>query len=90
VWVHLVGLCLSLEHGFDGIASARAKARLASPDAVFDWLEPPESRGDLTILDVVLSAPDRHAETVERWASAVWRAWSIHHAVIRARATTLL
>jgi hypothetical protein len=90
VWVHLVGLCLSLEHGFDGVASARAKARLASPDAAFDWLEPPESRGELTILDVLDSAPDRHAEMVDRWASSVWQAWSIHQAAIRARAKTLL
>ena len=90
VWVHLVGLCLSLEHGFDGVASARGKARLASPDARFDWLEPPERRGQLTILDVLASAPDRHADTVERWASSVWNAYSVHHAAIRARAKTLL
>ena len=90
VWVHLVGLCLSLEHGFDGVASARAKARLAAPRTVFDWLEPPTSRGDVTILDVLDSEPDRHAETVERWANSVWLAWSIHHAAVRARAKTLL
>ena len=35
VWVHLVGLCLVLEHGLDPLFSARAKAEVAAPDATF-------------------------------------------------------
>ena len=90
VWVHLVGLCLSLEHGFDGVASARAKGRLATRDAVFDWLEPPENRGDITVLDVLHAGPDRHRAAVEAWARSVWDAWAAHHDVIRAKAASLL
>ena len=41
VWGHLIGLYLVFERGYDGIASARAKARVATPEATFEWLEPP-------------------------------------------------
>lgn len=89
-WVHLVGLCLVLEHGFDVVMSARAKARVAAPDAAFEWLEPPASLGVVTVLDV-LAAPDAEgAAAVRRWAESVWAAWSPHHAAIRARAAGLL
>jgi hypothetical protein len=90
VWVHLVGLCLTLEHGFDGVASARAKGRLAAADARFDWLEPPDSLGELTVLDVLAAAPEDHVATVRRWAEAVWAAWAPHHDAIRRRTEALL
>lgn len=90
VWVHLVGLCLMLEFGFDGIASARAKARLAAPDATFEWLEPPVSRGALTVLDIPLNGTvDEQMESVRRWAQTVWAAWARHHEPIRGRAVEL-
>jgi hypothetical protein len=91
VWVHLVGLCLMLEHGLDGLASARAKARLAAPDAVFEWLEPPPGRGSITVLDVLETEPGPvHQAAVRRWAENVWQAWEPHHATVRARAAQLL
>lgn len=91
VWVHLVGLCLSLDHDFDGLHSARAKARLAAPGALFPWLEPPQSFGSLTVLDVLAkrSAKD-HRVAVQRWAQTVWDAWRTHRAVVRKRAAGLL
>ena len=91
VWVHLVGLCLTLEHGFDGPASARAKARLAAPDARFDWLEPPSTLGTTTVLDVLATTDAaEHASAVRSWAEQVWEAWAAHHGAIRRRATELL
>ena len=90
VWVHLVGLCLVLEHDFNVVMSARAKARVAAPDATFEWLAPPASLGAVTVLDV-LAAPDAEGATaVRRWAESVWSAWTAHHAAIRARAAELL
>jgi hypothetical protein len=90
VWVHLVGLCLVLEHGFDVVMSARAKARVAEPDATFEWLAPPASLGPVTVLDV-LAAPDADgAAAVQRWAESVWAAWSPYHPAIRGRAAELL
>lgn len=91
VWVHLVGLCLSLEHDFDGLASARAKARLAVPGATFDWLEPPASRGTMTVFDVLVTETiEDHRAAARRWAESVWAAWAEHHAAVRDRAATLL
>jgi hypothetical protein len=90
VWVHLVGLCLVLEHDFDGLASARAKARLAAPNAVFDWLAPPATLGPITVLDVLaLESPESHRDGVDRWARAVWQAWAPHHGAIRQRAAEI-
>ncbi len=90
VWVHLVGLCLMLEYEFDGLASARSKARLAGPDAVFDWLEPPASLGGLTVLDALAATTTaEHVDLVRRWADSVWSAWAPHHARIRRRAAEL-
>jgi hypothetical protein len=91
VWVHLVGLCLSLEHGFDSLASARAKARLLSRDPTFEWLEPPASPGAVTVLDVLATATmDAHRALVSRWAESVWRSWQPHQPTIRQRAEALL
>jgi hypothetical protein len=90
VWVHLVGLCLVLEHDFDVVMSARAKARVAATEATFAWLAPPAPLGAVTVLDV-LAAPDADgAAAVRLWAESVWAAWTAHHAAIRARAAELL
>lgn len=90
VWVHLVGLCLSLEHGFGGRVSARAKARLAVPGATFPWLEPPASLGQLTVFDVLTAAAERDYGAVHRWAETVWAAWEPHRPAIRQRAAEYL
>jgi len=91
VWVHLIGLCLALEHGFDGAASARAKARAAAPDAIFDWLEPPASFGPITVLDVLATVTaGEHRAAVQRWAISVWSAWAPYEDQIRKRARDLL
>ena len=91
VWGHLIGLCLSLEFGFDGIASARAKALVAAPNATFDWLEPPASLGPVTVLDILATmTPEEHRAGVERWSVSVWAAWAPHAEEIRKRAKRLL
>lgn len=51
----------------------------------FEWLEPPPSRGSRNAAQVALAAePEEHVQAVERWALEVWRAWALHHAVVRA------
>jgi len=90
VWSHLVGLCLSLEYGYDGVASARAKARLLSREATFEWLGPAASLGDLTVLDMfATTAPPEHRAAVSHWAESVWQAWEPHHDAIRQRVAEL-
>jgi hypothetical protein len=91
VWVHLVGLCLVLEHGLDPLFSARAKAEVAAPDATFEWLDPPASLGPLTVLDVLASnSGAEHRRVVNLWAGSVWSAWAPHQARIRQRVTELM
>jgi hypothetical protein len=91
VWVHLVGLCLVLEHGLDPIASAHAKARVATPDADFPWLAPPASLGPVTVLDVLAATTaQEHRAAVRAWAESVWDAWRPHQGAIRERAGRLL
>jgi hypothetical protein len=91
VWIHLVGLCLVLEHSFDVTASARAKAVMAAPDARFDWLEPPASLGPMTVLDVLAAGDgEAGAAAVRRWAESVWAAWAPHHPAVRSRTAELL
>jgi hypothetical protein len=91
VWVHLVGLYLVLEHGYDVLMSARSKARVAAPNARFDWLEPPSSLGPTTVLDILAtSTAEAHAAAVRSWAESVWEAWRPHHDQIRRRASELL
>jgi hypothetical protein len=91
VWVHLVGLCLSLEHGFDPVASAYGKATVAAPEAVLEWLEPPaQGRGAVTVLDALSAAPDALPDAIRRWAESVWAAWEPHHAAVRERAARVV
>ena len=79
-----------LEHGFDVVMSARGKAMVAVPNAVFDWLDPPASLGSVTLMDVLAEPDADGAAAVRRWAESVWAAWSPHHAAIRGRTAVLL
>jgi hypothetical protein len=83
VAVHLISLCLMLEHGvaIERALDARRAALAVEPQYV--WLEPPASLGALTIADVhpATSASD-HARRVREWANGAWAAWRPHHATI--------
>jgi hypothetical protein len=50
-----------------------------------DWpfLEPPTSVGDITAADVLAAAGAGDGRLFKEWASAVWSAWSSHHATAR-------
>ncbi|HEX2125361.1 MAG TPA: DUF5946 family protein [Thermoleophilaceae bacterium] len=74
--LHLSSLCLVVERGGDPTAGPRFHRRLAGR-AGFDWLEPPEPRGRLTVADVRGAGdPGEHAAAVEAWARDVWAAWA--------------
>jgi hypothetical protein len=50
----------------------------------FMFLEPPASRGMMTVADVVdaVSVED-HLSKVREWAVSAWNAWSSHHEIVR-------
>ena len=78
VAVHLISLCLQLEHG---ATPARAREGIVAALDIayrFVWLDPPLFEGALTIVDVAAGAD------VRAWAESVWRAWAPHHHTVRA------
>ena len=85
VAVHLIGLHLALGRGVASGDLAHARQVAADRSAQFRWLEPPASRGDVTVRDVHAAGddPDAHGRLVRAWAEVVWQAWALHHAQIR-------
>ena len=79
---HLAGVCIALEHGGDE-SLLRAVQRWLSGTREVAKPAVPARRGDVTIDDVIVVAPeDRHA-VVKRWAESVWAAWAEHQALAR-------
>ncbi len=84
VWIHLVSLCLRLEHGLSDDVTIRYIQRLASEKRDYPWLEPPSSLGAVTVVDVHSAAtPEEHTAAVRRWCQSAWDAWAIHEAEVR-------
>lgn len=80
--LHLAMLYLQLEKGYDGARVNRALQRLLRGAHPFEWLEPPEPNGTLTIADVLKAeTPEEQAAAIEAYAHDIWRAWQPHRAV---------
>jgi hypothetical protein len=90
VAAHLFVLCLVLERNVDPAFATPAITQFVERNKArgFAWLEPPPSRGDITVLDVLeaTSAAD-HNRRVMLWAASVWQAWKPHHEQVRAWAS---
>ena len=85
VGVHLVRLCLAMEHGLAPEQANDAMLAAGKIKHTFTWLEPPPSLADVTVRDVLLARDDaEHAALVRKWASSAWSAWAPHHAQVRA------
>jgi hypothetical protein len=84
VGVHLVRLCLFLQHGLAPDQANDAMLSAAKHKALYQWLEPPTSLGILTVADVEAAAgPEDHLSIVRRWAAQMWEVWSPYHATVR-------
>ncbi|WP_457632164.1 DUF5946 family protein [Oceanithermus desulfurans] len=84
VAVHLIRLCLFLEHGLSPENANQAMLEAAKHKDMFVWLNPPESLGPLTAADVVKAASiQEHKALVRAWAEGAWAAWFPHHDTIR-------
>ncbi len=80
VGVHLMRLCLFLEHDLAFGQANDAMLRAGKNKAVFFWLEPPVSPGRINVGDVVKAGSVAEHEKIARaWAQDVWNAWSFHH-----------
>jgi hypothetical protein len=84
VAVHLIGLHLILERGYEpGRATAAIRGVLARGQD-FVWLDPPASPGAVTVLDVFEARGlAEHTERVEEWAGSVWEAWEDPYDTVR-------
>jgi hypothetical protein len=88
--VHLVHLCLTVERGFDVREANRIMVAISKVKGRFNWLEPPESLGSITVAHVAAAkSVTGHRAAVWRWAQSVWAAWVEHHETIRERAAAL-
>ena len=93
VWIHLLTLCFVLERRWPVEQAVRLRRAGADSFRGWPWLTPPESRGDVTAIDVAaaLAAGDG-AEAISltrRWVDGAWAAWAPHHPAIRTRADAL-
>jgi hypothetical protein len=84
VTVHLISLCLQLEHDYSSDQARDALNRATRHKAEFVWLDPPPSLGAVTILDVrAADDPAAFKDVVRGWAQSVWQAWEHYHAGLR-------
>jgi hypothetical protein len=77
VVTHLAALGLMLEDGASPAAATRVMSDLiAARKGSFTWLEPPASRGELTVADVAAAGDDGLEAAVRAWAASAWAAWA--------------
>jgi Family of unknown function (DUF5946) len=89
VWVHLITLQLVLEAGWPTSQAIRLRAAAADAFGRWPWLEPPASRGAVTVVDVVQTA-ERDVSVVDGYVRGAWDAWRDHHPAVRSRALTIV
>ena len=85
VALHLIRLCLLLEHGLNIARANDAMLAVSQVKSKFVWLTPPQNRGDITVADVhATTNAEEHVRLVRKWSSSAWAAWKSHHAQIEA------
>lgn len=85
VALHLISLCLVLEHEVSMQRATEALQKGAKYKSSFVWLDPPIMRGAITVADVQAARnSEKHVQSVWLWARSTWAAWSHHHERIQA------
>ena len=84
VGVHLIRLCLFLEHGLTAEKANDAMLAAGRNKQDFVYLKPPASLGVITAADIFETRSiEEHKALVRAWAGDVWQAWSVHHDTIK-------
>ena len=91
----LVGLHLALDRGLSGRQVRTLHQAMGRPQPSWPAFSEPPTAWPMTVLDVALagvrkSSAEGHAAGVERWAAAVWNAWSPQRAEVVALADVVL
>ena len=80
----LAGLCLHLEHGFDGRRVQLAHTAMARQPRAWPRFELPTTRGGLTAADLVAVDPGpARDEAIHDWCASVWAAHVRNHELVR-------
>ena len=83
VAVHLLGLFFILEKQFDVDTTNNLIKRALLQKDKFYWLNPPVTRGRITITDIYKSKTlEDHETQVRDWAKEVWSAWAEQHKAV--------
>lgn len=96
VCVHLVALCLHLEHavGAEHLARYRGRASATVHRALglVEWplLDPPVDYGPITAADLHAAGVAERARLAARWPASVWSAWEPVQPAVREWADVLL
>ena len=76
VCLHLVALCLVLEHGLPAEQLSATLQRILVGPPAWRWLNPPIPNGTRTIHDVA------GATDIDAYVRGVWQAWAPHRAQV--------
>lgn len=80
---HLISLYMAYEKNFSGNRATAVIQRVIQNEkivAIFEWLDPPAFKNELTVADVLLAkSADKHQEIVRAWGRSVWQAWRAMH-----------
>lgn len=76
----LIGLYLHIEKGFSGKQVQEAHMYLAKKRKNWPEFNPPNKRGDITVIDVMSTSPGKNRdEMIKKWSISVWGAWKESH-----------
>ncbi|NGX63494.1 MAG: hypothetical protein KR126chlam6_00906 [Candidatus Anoxychlamydiales bacterium] len=84
VAIHLIALYMAVEKQIDLKVITKSMDRALSKGAIFEWLEPPEDMGNITILDIKKAKSLKEYEDIlYKWARSILKAYSKHHDIIK-------
>lgn len=83
VSLHLIELCLLLEHRTSAQQTTKLLASALERRPGFRWLEPPAPNGTVTVAEVLAAPHNEYNQVVECWARNVWNAWKAYHPTVR-------
>lgn len=87
----LAGLYLFLERGYTGRQVQKAHMEMSNHKQTWPVIIFPKQRGDLTIQDVLASAPgDERDLMIKKWCASVWQAYHENHDAVRNLVNSIL
>jgi len=85
----LAGLYLFVEKGYNGRMVQQAHIKMSQNKIPWPPVELPKYRGDITISDVLKTAPGANRdEMIKKWGRSIWEAFRNSHHTIRATIKT--